>query len=562
MKYTSLKKDIISILHSSDYEFKLKIYDDDGNLTSEPEDSQWIYIENENIMLEFATEEDPVNNIWKEQGDISTTFEKVIQRIREKSILSGVSVQISLYNELNRRKIYNLIKNSIDKKKEEDMNESVIKSVSKTLYELSNTIHNTKRSSDNYISESMYGLNKMNFINDVINSVICLESLNDHRIKSLLNKTLLESSYKSIEKIVRVFESKYSTLFNNITSNISNIENLGKFMKQRYLNNYDSKSTPKTLLVMENVKVYPIKTKNDMTNLTKAYNHLLSVSKDAKSGTDILLAIKRNNICETYSISKNDLLDMWLSNSTSKPIKPKTLLVFENVKGETKTFNMDILASMHAMASHFNKNNLSEDVVIKNIVNETIKLNNLNDLIENYSYKNEVKKHAKTISSLIKECLENLNNYKENLSESKDNTLDYSKELAVLESSFGFTHPALKFIAIENSKFNKQRMSKILNESVEDLVTLRKGLLITNNIDNACAIADSIIKEKLIAKKQIKESKTDKLSLAKSLLEHIDSVNSKTVDAIKENLFVIINSPSKFNKERDNYIRTIKKFIV
>lgn len=564
MKYTTLKTDIISILHSSDYNFELKMYDEDGNLSIEPEDTQWIYINDENIMLEFATEDNPVNNIWKEQGDISSKLEKIIQRIREISILNGVSVQISLYNELNRRKIYNLIKHSIESRKEEDMNESIIKDVSKVLYELSNTIRVTKRSSDMYISESMYASNKKQFMNDIVDSILCLESLNNSKVKSLINKTLLESSYNEITNIVSVFNHKYPSLFESIVKNQSNITNIGKFIKNRYLNNITTKQTPNTLLVLENVKVYPIKTKNDITNLTKAYNHLLSVSKDAKTGTDILLAIKRNNICETYSISKTDLLDMWLDNTSSTPIKPKTLLVFEDVNGNTKTFNMDMMTSMNIIAKHLNESKMSDDTVIKNIVDETLKLNALMDLVENHSYNSEIKKLSKKISKLLKECLSNLNetNYKTRLAESVSNTIDYSKELFALESAVGFTHPALKYIAIENSIQNKAMRDGFLAERAEDIVILRKGLLLSNNIIKACNISDAIVNEKLICKKEIKECKSNKMSLAKFLLENIDSINSETTNAIKESLFVIINSPSKYNKERDSYVRTIKKYIV
>lgn len=564
MKYTTLKTDIISILHSSDYNFELKMYDEDGNLSIEPEDTQWIYINDENIMLEFATEDNPVNNIWKEQGDISSKLEKIIQRIREISILNGVSVQISLYNELNRRKIYNLIKHSIESKKEEDMNESSIKDVSKALYELSNIVRITKRSSDMYISESMYATNKKQFMVDIIDSIICLESLNDSRIKSLINKVLLESSYSEITKIVSVFNKKYPKLFESVIKNHSNITNIGKFIKQRYLNNIGTKHTPNTMIVLENVKVYPIKTKNDITNLTKAYNHLLSVSKDAKSGTDILLAIKRNNICETYSVSKTDLLDMWLDNTACTPIKPKTLLIFEDVNGNTKTFNTDIIPSINIMAKYFNETKLSDDTIIKNIVNETLKLNALTDLVENHSYKSEVKKLSKQISKLLKECLINLNenNYKTKLSESVSNTIDYSKELFTLESTLGFTHPALKYIAIENSIQNKILKDGFLAERAEDIVALRKGLLLSNNIIKACNISDTIINEKLICKKEIKECKTGKMALAKFLLENIDSINPETTNAIKESLFVIINNPSKYDEERDNYIKTIKKYII
>lgn len=563
MKYTTLKNDITSILHSSDYDFVLKFYDADGNTTIDTEEAQWIYISNQKIMMELADDENPIINVWKEQGEVSKDFEKVIQRIRELSILNGVSVQIHLFNDLNRRRIYNLIKNSIKNKKEEDMNESVSKNISKALYELSNTIHNTNRSSDLYISESLKAKNTQSFVEDVINSVCCLESLNGIKIRPLLSKTLLEHSYTNINKIVNAFDKKYPNESEVIFESLSNISNVCKFVKQRYLNNFENKPTPNTMVVLENIKVYPIKTKTDISNITKAYNHLISVSKDAKTGTDILLAIKRNNICETYSVSKNDLLDMWLSKSINEKVKPSTLLVFENVNGETLTFNSDMKTSMSILASHFNKNGLVDDTLTKQIVNETIKLNQLSDLIENHSYKMGVKKYASTIKKLYQECLENLNEsvYEEKLS-LVDKTIDYSKELALLEEKLGFNHPALKYIAIHESKENLQKKSWLLNEQKKDVEILKKGLMLTNNIQKSLECAASIVASGVFSKKAIKENKSDRLSLAKALFENVQSLDTTTSAAIKDSLFMIINNPSRYNSDRHNFVKTIKKYVL
>lgn len=563
MKYTTLKNDIMSILHSPDYNFVLKMYDVDGNNTLDVDTTSWVYIKNKKVMVELATDEEPIIHVWKEQGDVTEDFEIILQRIRELSILNGVSVQIHIFNDLNRRRIYNLIKNSIENRKEEDMNESVSTTLSKALYELSNIVHNTNRSSDLYISESLKAKNKHTFINDIISSVLCIESLNNSKIKSLLSKTLLEHNYKNIHKITNVFAKKHLPEFNALIENISNIKNVGGFMKQRYLNNYSSKVTPHTLLVLENVKVYPIKTKNDMSNLSKAYNHLLTVCEGAKTGTDILLAIKRNNICETYSVSKNDLLDIWLSKSINEKIKPSTLLVFEDVNGNTMTFNMDMKSSIKLLAEHFNADGLINDTLTTNIVNETIKLNHLTDLIENYSYKMGVKKHAQLLSKLYKECLDNLNeqNFANKLLESSEKAIDYSKELTILEAKVGFNHPALKYIAMEHAIENKNKQLSVLSEQKKDKEILKKGLMLSTSMNKSDSYASKIISEGVIAIKPIKECKSDRLSLTKSLLENIKSVDTDTENAIKESLFIITHNPSKYNKTRDEFVKTIKKYI-
>ncbi len=155
MKYTTLKTDIIGILHSSDYNYTLKLYDEEGNTTLDSEETSWLYIEDKNIMIEMPTEESPAVCLWKDNEDVEKDIEKLIQRVRELSILNGVTVQIRTYDDLDRRKIYNIIKNSIKERKGTKMSESVESTVSKALYELSNKVRTTKRSSDNYVSESM-----------------------------------------------------------------------------------------------------------------------------------------------------------------------------------------------------------------------------------------------------------------------------------------------------------------------------------------------------------------------------------------------------------------------
>ena len=67
MKYTSLKNDIVNILHSSDFNLSLKFYDEDGNTTLDIDDAVWGYIHNENMMIEFMTEDNPVIYLWKDK---------------------------------------------------------------------------------------------------------------------------------------------------------------------------------------------------------------------------------------------------------------------------------------------------------------------------------------------------------------------------------------------------------------------------------------------------------------------------------------------------------------
>ena len=94
MKYTSLKQDIISILSSTDSGLQLKMYDDEGNTTLQSDNAAWVYIFNKNIIIEMMDEENPILYFWKNRDTLDDGFKNIIQRIRELSILNGISVQI------------------------------------------------------------------------------------------------------------------------------------------------------------------------------------------------------------------------------------------------------------------------------------------------------------------------------------------------------------------------------------------------------------------------------------------------------------------------------------
>lgn len=556
MEYTSLNNDILSILHSSDYDYELKMYDEEGNTTLDSDDIKWLYIKNKNIMIEMPSTEEPTLCFWKETGSEDKDMIKIIQRVREISVLNGVKVEIRTYNNLDRRKIYNIIKTSIAK--EGGMMESTEKDVSKALYELSNIVANTKRPSDFYINESMASQNKRAFINDVITSVTNIDILNNKPIVKLLSLTMMESSYKTIKNITKAFETKQPEEYKLLKENVENIESIGSFVKQRYLKNIGISRTPHVIKMFENVMVYPVKTKMDKENLIKAYNHLVSVCEGAKTGTDLLRVIRNNKLCETYKVSKNDLLDMWLSKSVNETIEPKTLLVFENVDGNRITYSIDMKTSYKQLAEQFNKNGFKEDDVTNNIVNETLKLNGIMDLVENYYYNTSIRKYASLLKEMYIKCVESINSGKS----SEIKTIDYSKELALLEGKVGFKHPGLKYIAMYEAKINDEKTMAQTVEKIKDEKILREGLSMVMPYGKTKDIARSIIKSNLCKVKDLKENKEDKLSAVKCLFDNIYSTNVEAKNTVNDCLFLISASPKKYTKDRQKFVETLKKYVI
>lgn len=562
MEYASLKSDILSILHSSDYDFTLQLYDSEGNSTLDSEDISWIYIKDENIMIEMPTTEQPTLYFWKEIRTEDEDMIDLIKRIRELCILNGITVDVKTYDNLNRRKIYNMIKSSISKGGE--MRESVNK-VSKVLYELSEMVNTTKKPSDFYIDESLYSKNKKSLMESVINKINDIDILNNKAINKLLSLTMMETSYKRINKITESFFNQKPNEFNTLNENCANIQNLTKFIKQRYLENIKSEKTPHIIKVLENVIVYPIKQKLDKENLIKAYNHLLTLSEGVKTGIDMLRVIKNNKLCETYKVSKDELLDMWLSKSINEKIEPKKLIVFESVNGNKTTFDLEIVPSINLLAEHFNNSGKPNDKVSQEIINETIKLNNLTNLIENYSYNTSIKKYTKIIKELYTECVNTLKSLKsvndKIISEAKK-PYDYSKELALLEGKVGFKHPGLKYIAMYEAVQNDEKSIASTVEKIKDEKILREGLSLTLPFNKAKAVAHEIIKTNICKVKPLKENNNDKLSAVKCLFDNIYSANTDVKNAINECLFMIGTNPKKYNKDRQKFIETLKKYII
>ena len=369
MKYTSLKNDIVNILHSSDYDLYLKFYDEDGRNTLDTEKSEWCYISNYNIMIKFMNDENSVIQIWKDKNTLDENMKHIIQRIRELSGLNGVQVQIRIYDDLNQRKIYNLIKNDILKQREsEDMDESVNnddKVLIETLYNIVNTAKDTKRPSDFYISEAMQLENTRKIFSEIIKEISYLNAFKNTSISETLKPLM---SLKTLDEVKEFSKSiKNSEI---IKENANNIKNIASFVKKEYLNNGDFiVSKPRTLFVLENVKVYTAKEKNNRENLINAYNQLLSFTQNATKGTDIIREIRNNKICETFNVSRKELVDLWLSRTNNLKIEPKKVFVVENYKGEKVIFNEAMKNGIKALAQYINNGGSRDDIICKNIIN-------------------------------------------------------------------------------------------------------------------------------------------------------------------------------------------------
>lgn len=567
MKYSELKSNILSILHSDDYDFVLKLYDNDGDTTLDPEQAAWIYVTNKNIMFELPSDDASSLCIWKEKNiEEDDILSQIIKRIREQCILNGVSLQTRLFDDLNRRKIYNLIKNAINTTKEnKEMNETVEESLSKCLYEVCSKIKSIRKSSDNFISEALMNKNTKSIMENYIKLASSVKNIGTKHFPSLFKKLFLENSYSKCLGIVKSFAKQYPEEMNSISSKKEDLRNAVSFIKECYLDNRSVKDYKNTIKIMEHCVVYPMNSKNDKDNLRKAYNHLISVCEGVKSGIDILRMIKKHNLCETYKVTKDELLDMWLSKSCDTPIENKKFLMFESPSNKAVALPFEMKISLSVLAEHFNSNGVILDKAAQKLIDETVKYNDINDLMENYFYNPSLKKYASKLNTIVKECLEQLNGgyAKEDIFEGfNDAKVDYSKELNAIQETTGIRHPGLKYIAIQEAKENQIKEHHLTLDKIKDENVLKEGLLATLPLKKAKAVAKSIVNSRLTSVKPLTESADDKMSLPKSMLDNVFSTDNMVKTSLNECLFYIVSNPTRYNADKQNFVATLKKYII
>lgn len=569
MKYTSLQQDIVNILHSSDSGLQLKLYDKDGNTTLQSENAAWAYIFNKNIMIEFMDDENPILCVWKNRETLDSGFKNIIQRIRELAILNGVSVQIRVYDNLDQRKIYNLIKASIEtkdtqKKEEEEMVESVNpnKELVESFTKIISAAKSANKPSDFYLSEEMKSQNVSNILNEMFGEISSLKPLksSSQQLSELFNRLMTATTRAEVDAIL---SETPENLVNKLNESINDINNVSTFIKQKYENNVDFGAKTSNELILENVKVYKVRVKNNHENLSNAYNKLLQVSEGVLDNLNLLKVIKQNKICETYNVSRKQLLDYYICGN-NKPVTEKYAYVIENYLGEKVAFNEKLEAGIKALANYFNKGGEKDSQICKNIVAETVKYNQIADFIVEYKDNYSARCYIPKFKKIFKECVGRLNeantNYSNALFESIEETISYEDYLTTIEESMKIKHPAIKYLAIQEAKKDYIKSRMIMEEQDKDMVSLINELKHYTNIPSA--YASLIISEGVNVKLPLNESanKNNLTNIAQMLYTNISKNTDKVSSVISSALFNIIHTNKKLVESKINFINTLIKY--
>ena len=566
MKYTSLQQDIVNILSSSDNDLQLKLYDKDGNTTINGEDASWAYIFNKNIMIEFMDDENPVLCFWKGRDNFDDKFKGIIQRIRELAILNGVSVQIRVYDNLDQRKIYNLIKSSIETKakaaqEEEEMVESVnYDNLVEAFTKIISSAKAANKPSDFYLSEEMKTQNTSAILNEMFGEISSLKPLqsSSKQLSELFNRLMTATTRDEVNSILN---SVPENLKNKLSESINDINNVSTYVRQKYENNIDLGSKTNNEIILENVKVYKVKVKNNHENLSNAYNKLLQVSEGVLDNLNLLKVIKQNKICETYNVSRKQLLEYYLCGN-NKPVKEQYAYVIENYLGEKTAFSSKLEAGIKALANYFNKGGEKDSQICKNIVAETIKYNQIADFILEYKDSYSLRNYIPRFKKIFKECVGRLNeantNYSNALFESLEENISYNDYLSAMEEEMGISHPAIKYLAIQEAKKDYLKSRMIMESEDKDMKVLTDELKHYSNYPSA--IASYIISEGLNVKVDENANKNNIKTIATKLYESTSKENTKVSNTVTSSLFNIIHTNKKLVESKVDYVNTLIKY--
>lgn len=558
MKYENFIEHIQDVLQNPEYGFKLKIYDENGNISLDGQNIKWIFIVNNNILIELMDKNSNVLNIWKDIGNNKSYITDIIKDFRKEANLNGINLKITNFNSLSREKIFELIKKNMsilknrkNEKKEEDMNIEINESkIAKTYYAIMNSIKTARKPSDAVITEGQKISRIISLLNETNNEISSLKVFENKDIKSFNSGIFL---CKTLNEMID-YISKYSdkNIVKLIGENINLFKKVGKFVKNRYekciLNPIINENA---LKFYENIKLYK-NTITDIDNLASAYNELKPLIKEAKCSSDIIRILKQTKICETYNVKRKTLLNYWIENSSdANPVSSRTYIkyVAENIEGKMIELPNTSILGIRLITENLNNGGSITDECITKIIKECEVNTNLKNFINTYKEKNEYTKIAKALfleSSIL--LRKKLNEFIIEYRERKPS----EKFVKLLEGKLKTNDPSLYYISEELQNYENQDI-EVLEEGLKPFVSKKELNPIVQNIIN----------NKLDFGNQINESNenaTSKELLTKLYTKLCENLNDKTNLAVSSSVFYLLHKPIELNEKQIKYIDCLLKY--
>jgi len=551
MKYDNLLDFIQSIIQSPKYMFKIKLFDKNGNLTISLENTKWIVLVNDNIMIEMPEDNNKLT-VWKDSSNENPNIIEIIHQIRKQAILNGVSVSIENYIRKDRDTMKNIIKKNLENsvvlhKDKEDMEEVKESKLASAYFNIMSSVRAAKKPSDAVITEGLKIARTIKLLNECSREIASLKCFEGLDVKSFNNGMFLCKTLKDVNNYINNYKDK--ALIKALTENLSKFKYVGKFVKNRYSSGImDAMIEEGAMKFYPNLKLFR-KEIVEENKLQQAYNALYPLITEAKCRTDIIRAIKENKICETYNVKKSELLNYWLNTpagSCSDGVKKEIKYVAETLSGNKINLPCANILGVRLIVEHINKGGKVEDKVVNDIIKAVEVYENTTNFLKFYKKNDTYKKIASNI------CLENSFNLHSSLADFVKNYHEIKasdKHTKILEAKLRTNHPTLMYISEELAAYENEDIN-ILSEGLKKFVSPKKlDKVVMDIVDNGLNIGMPIT-----------EGKDNRSVLEKLYMKLCENLNDIKNLAVSSSIFYLIHKPIALNENQKQYIKRLIKY--
>ena len=454
MAYEQLKNDVMDILRCKDNNLELKMYNKDGNNTLATDEVEWVYVPNKRMVLTMPNEENQKLIIGKNDIDFDEEMNRVLRAIRKICNLNGVDLAIHKYSDISKRGVYNIVK------------QYMYESVGKELAKMVISLRGYKTESNKYLPMEAKLAQYRTLSENVINTVKMLPCAKNEKLVETVSGLL----NPNVKNVLDEFNKLDMDTKKALSENLKDINNAFEFTKNQC--NVYGKPVAKHPIVKINewVKVMKIDEAPMRTNMQKASDMLRHLAENAKTKYDLMKVIRDNNLCENYMVSKEALIDEWISG---KPVETTWSYLIETVKGEVRIIEKKYALAVEKIARVINENKGSYDSSILDMfIKENARLNNLVDFTRKYKNNKIVEKYIPVAARLCKECL---NYFSSKEIEPKQHlTASNEETVGLLETAVGGSHPCFDEVVANYEILEEEKQTNILNEEKKERDILTK----------------------------------------------------------------------------------------
>lgn len=454
MAYEQLKSEVLDILRCSDNAMKIKMYNADGNITLDSKEVEWAFIPDKQIIITMPNNDNQKLVMGKNDTDFTEGMLRILRQIRKECNINGVDLVIRKYSEIDKRKVYNIVK------------QNIYETSGQKLAALISSVRTFKSTTDKYLTMEAKLEKEKALIENTIGIIKSLPFGKDKNVVSCFESLCNPSTKNVVDSFNKLSNNVKEVLHNNI----SLIREAFQYSKNQYKIYGVVENKYPIVSINSWVKVMKVDESYMVSNLQKATDKLKLLAENAKTRKDILKIIRDNKLCEDYMVSKESLLDSWISG---KSVKPSWSYLIETTKGDERVVDKDNSLAISKFSRIVYENNGEYDNSLMDLyIAENKRLNNLVDFTRKFKNIYEAKRYMPIAVKLCKESVSFFNN---NVIEPETH-LSASNDTAVslLEIAVDSKHPAFDEIIANYEVIEEQNRVKALNENKREREILKK----------------------------------------------------------------------------------------